>query len=55
MNEAWILQASEIRRPFSRATWVPLRASRHDEKGNVKDVGYVGDAFSGSVAVTESS
>jgi len=51
VNEAWILQASEIRRPFSRATWVPLRASLTDEKGNVKNVGYVGDVFAcGSVA-----
>lgn len=51
MNEEWILQASEIRRLFSRATWVPLRASLNDEKGNVKEVGYVGDFFAcGSVA-----
>jgi hypothetical protein len=51
MNEAWILQTSEIRRPFSRATWVPLRASLNDEKGNVKEIGYVGDVFAcGSVA-----
>lgn len=51
MNEAWILQTSEIRRAFSRATWVPLRASLNDEKGNVKGVGYVGDLFAcGSVA-----
>lgn len=51
MNEAWILQTSEIRRPFSRATWVPLRASLNDEKGNVKEVGYIGDVFAcGSVA-----
>ena len=51
MNEAWIRQASEIRRPFSRATWVPLRASLNDEKGNVTEVGYVGDVFAcGSVA-----
>ena len=51
MNEAWILQTSEIRRPFSRATWVPLRASLNDEKGNVKEVGYTGDVFAcGSVA-----
>lgn len=51
MNQAWILQASEIRRLFSRATWVPLRASLNDEKGNVKEVGYVGDVFAcGSVA-----
>lgn len=51
MNETWILQASEIRRPFSRGTWVPLRASLNDEKGDVKKVGYVGDVFAcGSVA-----
>lgn len=51
MNEAWILQASEIRRPFSRATWVPLRASLNDEKGNMKEIGYIGDVFAcGSVA-----
>lgn len=51
MNEAWILQSSEIRRPFSRATWVPLRASLNDEMGNVKEIGYVGDVFAcGSVA-----
>jgi hypothetical protein len=51
MNEAWILQTSEIRRPFSRATWVTLRASLNDEKGNVKEIGYVGDVFAcGSVA-----
>lgn len=51
MNEAWILQTSEIRRPFSRATWVPLRASLDHEKGNVKEVGYIGDIFAcGSVA-----
>jgi hypothetical protein len=54
MNEAWILQASEIRRPFSRATWVPLRASLNDEKGNVKEIGYIGDVFAcGSVAFPE--
>lgn len=51
MSEAWILQTSEIRRPFSRATWIPLRASLNDEKGNVKEVGYIGDIFAcGSVA-----
>jgi hypothetical protein len=51
MNEAWILQSSEIRRPFSRATWVPLRASLNDEMGNVKEIGYMGDVFTcGSVA-----
>jgi hypothetical protein len=54
MNEAWILQTSEIRRPFSRATWVPLRASINDENGKVTEVGYVGDIFAcGSVAFPE--
>jgi len=51
MNEAWILQTSEIRRLFSRSTWVPLRASLNDDNGNVKEIGYVGDVFAcGSVA-----
>lgn len=51
MTEAWILQNSEIRRLFSKATWIPLRASQHDEKGDVQGVGYVGDLFAcGSVA-----
>jgi hypothetical protein len=51
MNETWILQTSEIRRPFLRATWVPLRASLNNEQGNVKEIGYVGDVFAcGSVA-----
>lgn len=51
MNEAWILQTSEIRRSFSRATWVPLRASLNNENGDVKEVGYLGDVFAcGSVA-----
>jgi hypothetical protein len=50
-REAWILQTSEIRRPFSGATWVPLRASRNDETGNVREIGYVGEVFAcGTVA-----
>ena len=52
MNEAWILQTSEIRRAFSRAAWVPLRALLNDEQSNVKEVGYIGDFFAcGSIAV----
>lgn len=39
MTVAWILQTSEIRRPFSRATSIPLRASLNDERGSVKEVG----------------
>lgn len=45
MNQEWILQTKETRRAFSNATWVPLRASINDEKGNVKNVGYIGDYF----------
>lgn len=40
MNEAWILQTSEIRRPFARATWIPLRASQNEEQLGLKE-GYV--------------
>jgi len=51
MNETWILQTSEIRRPFARATWIPLRASQNEEQLGLKDVGYVSDLFAcGSVA-----
>lgn len=51
MNEAWILQTSEIRRTYSRATWVPLRASLNNVQGSLKEIGYVGDVFAcGSVA-----
>ena len=51
MNEAWILQTSEIRRPFSRATWIPLRASLNDEAGKLTQLGHTGDVFAcGSVA-----
>lgn len=51
MNQDWILQIKETRRTYSSATWVPLRASRHDEQGNVKDIGYIGEFFGcGSVA-----
>lgn len=51
MNETWILQTSEIQRPFARATWIPLRASQKEEQLGVKDVGYVSDLFAcGSVA-----
>src|SRR5579859_2064589 len=51
MNQEWILQTKETRRTFSSATWVPLRASRNDERGEVRDVSYVSDFFGcGSVA-----
>lgn len=45
MNQEWILQAKETRRTFSNATWVPLRASINDEKGNVKNIGYSREYF----------
>ena len=51
MNEEWILHKKETRRLFSNATWVPLRASIYEEKGNIKNVGYVSEYFGcGSVA-----
>jgi hypothetical protein len=51
MNEAWLLQTAETRRPFARATWVPLRAYQEDKKHNVRRVGHTSDLFAcGSVA-----
>lgn len=51
MNQEWILQTKETRRAFAEATWVPLRASRNDEQGEVRKVGYVSEYFGcGSVA-----
>lgn len=51
MNKDWILHKKETRRAFSSATWVPLRASYDDEKGEVQNIGYVSEYFGcGSVA-----
>jgi len=51
MNQDWILQTKETRRAFSSATWVPLRVSRSDEQGEVRNIGYVSEFFGcGSVA-----
>jgi hypothetical protein len=51
MKRDWILQTKETRRTFSRATWVPLRASYNDEQGEAQDIGYVSEFFGcGSVA-----
>lgn len=53
MRRDWILQAKETRRSFANATWVPLRASQTDERGQarVTEVGYVSEFFGcGSVA-----
>src|SRR4051812_40569569 len=54
MNQEWILQAKETPRAFASATWVPLRASREEKKGEVRDLGYVSEFFGcGSVAFAE--
>jgi len=51
MSQDWILQKKETRRTFSKSTWVPLRASFDNEKGNVKKTGYSNEFFGcGSVA-----
>ncbi|WP_086480463.1 hypothetical protein [Oceanospirillum sanctuarii] len=51
MNQDWILQKRETRRTFSNSTWVPLRASVKDEKGNAYYAGHVAEYFGcGSVA-----
>ncbi|WP_418116144.1 hypothetical protein ABL840_37365 [Variovorax sp. NFACC27] len=51
MTEEWILQTKETRRLYANATWVPLRASINDEKGDVKQIGFVSDVFAcGSAA-----
>ncbi len=51
MDQDWILQKKETRRTFSKSTWVPLRASINDEKGDCKYTGHVGECFAcGSVA-----
>jgi hypothetical protein len=51
MKKEWILQTKETRRNFSKATWIPLRASDSHEQGNSKKVGYINEYFgSGAVA-----
>ena len=51
MTLEWLLQTRETRRAFSTATWVPLRASINDERGEVCSIGYVSEFFGcGSVA-----
>lgn len=45
MNQEWILQTRETRRSFSKATWVPLRASKNEEKGDVKNIGFISEYF----------
>jgi hypothetical protein len=53
MDPDWILQTKETRRLFANATWIPLRASFNDERGQgrVTDAGYISEVFGcGSVA-----
>ncbi len=51
MNQDWILQKKETRRTFSKSTWVTLRASINDEKGDYKYTGHIAEYFGcGSVA-----
>lgn len=51
MQADWIIQEKETRRFFSKATWVPLRASCIDEQGEVRKIGFVSEFFGcGSVA-----
>lgn len=45
MKQGWILQTTDTRRAFSKLTWVPLRASIRDEKGDVRQVGHTGEYF----------
>lgn len=45
MDKDWILLTKETRRTFSSSTWVPLRASGTDKKGDVKEIGFVSDVF----------
>lgn len=51
MDQDWILQKKETRRTFSNSTWIPLRASDENEKGNCKNLNYSLEYFGcGSVA-----
>tara|TARA_R110001583_G_scaffold18046_1_gene72316 strand:- start:2866 stop:4623 length:1758 start_codon:yes stop_codon:yes gene_type:complete len=51
MNQDWILHKKETGRTFSKSTWMPLRASINNEKGNCKYIGFVSEYFGcGSVA-----
>lgn len=51
MEQDWILQKKETRRLFSNATWIPLRASTNNKKGDIQNIDYTSDYFGcGSVA-----
>lgn len=50
----WILQTREIRRSFTNATWIPLRASQNKSQGDITKIGYIKDYFGcGSIAFSE--
>ncbi len=51
VDKEWLLLRKETQRFFSDATWVPLRASIDDTRGEVRDLDYISDSFlCGSVA-----
>ncbi|USA47432.1 hypothetical protein NDN11_04770 [Acinetobacter sp. C26M] len=45
MDQDWILQKKETRRAFANSTWIPLRASSTDEKGDITKIGYISEFF----------
>lgn len=45
MKQDWILHKKETKRIYSKATWIPLRASCDDSHGDIKDIGYTSDFF----------
>ena len=51
MKKNWILFEPDTRRTFSKATWIPLRASCDDKNGTPDQLGFTCDNFfCGSVA-----
>lgn len=53
MTKDWILQTDETKpsRAFANSTWVPLRESCSNDRGDIKSIGYISEYFGcGSVA-----
>ncbi|EOR06420.1 hypothetical protein F896_02880 [Acinetobacter genomosp. 15BJ] len=51
MTLDWMLQSKEISTTMNTATWIPLKASKFDESGDIEAAGYRSDFFScGSIA-----
>lgn len=46
MTLDWMLQSKEISTTINTADWIPLKASRNEEKGDVEKSGYSADFFS---------